>query len=41
MIDTAFADDGTKVEVMIDGKFIPAEVAPLSIFDPEKKRIRG
>lgn len=41
MIDTPFAEDGTKVEVMIDGQFVPAEVAPLCIFDPEKKRIRG
>ena len=41
IIDTPFAADGTKVEVMVDGKFIPAEVAPLSIFDPEKKKLKG
>jgi len=41
MIDTPFAADGTKVEVQIDGKFVPAEVAPLSVFDPEKKKLRG
>jgi aminomethyltransferase len=41
MIDTPFAGDGTKVDVQIDGKFVPAEVAPLSVFDPEKKRLRG
>lgn len=40
MIDTPYAIDGTKVEVMVAGKFIPAEVGPLCIFDPEKKRIR-
>jgi len=41
MIETPFAKDGTKVEVMIDGKFVSAEVAPISVFDPEKKRMRG
>lgn len=41
MIDTPYAEDGTKVEVIIDGKYVPAEVGPLSIFDPEKKRMRG
>ena len=40
MIDTPFAVDGMKVEVMIDGKFVSAEVAPLCVFDPEKKKIR-
>ena len=40
MIDTPYAADGTKVEVTIDGKFVPAEVAPLCVFDPEKKRVK-
>lgn len=41
IIDTPFAADGTRLEVTIDGKFVPAEVAPLSIFDPDKKKLRG
>ena len=41
IIDTPYADDGTRVEVTVDGKLVPAEVAPLSIFDPEKEKLRG
>ena len=41
VIATPFAVDGTKTEVVIDGKFVSAEVAPLSIFDPEKKKLRS
>lgn len=41
IIETPYAENGTKVEVTVDGNFIPAEVAPLCIFDPEKKRVRG
>lgn len=40
MIDTRYSVDGTPVEVLIDGKFLPAKVGPLSIFDPEKKKMR-
>ncbi len=40
-IETPYAEPGTRVEVTIDGKFVSAEVGPLSIFDPEKKRLRG
>jgi aminomethyltransferase len=40
-INTEFAVDGTKLEVTINGKFVPAEVGPMCIFDPEKKKARG
>lgn len=41
VLETPYAEDGTKVEVTINGKYVPAEVGPISIFDPEKKKLRG
>jgi aminomethyltransferase len=41
VMDTPYGEDGTKVEVIINGKHVPAEVGPLSIFDPDKKKLRG
>ena len=40
VIDTPYSADGTKVSVMVDGKLAPAEVCPLGIYDPEKKKVR-
>ena len=40
ILDTAFSEDGTPVEVPVGEETINATVAPLAIYDPEKKRPR-
>jgi aminomethyltransferase len=41
MISTLFADDGTELKVQVDSGFVAAEVAPICIFDPQKKKVRA
>jgi aminomethyltransferase len=40
ILETAVADDGTPLEVAVGDGTVPATVAPLAIYDPEKKRPR-
>jgi len=40
ILDRAYADDGTELSVAVAGSTAPATVAPLAIYDPEKKRPR-
>jgi aminomethyltransferase len=40
VLETSIAGDGQRVEVSTDDGVIPATVAPLAIYDPEKKRPR-
>jgi aminomethyltransferase len=41
ILDTDVAEDGTKVEVAVEGGTAPATVEPLSILDPEKRKPRS
>lgn len=41
VLDTAHATDGQTVMVTLGEHAVPARVAPLSIYDPEKRRPRG
>lgn len=41
IIDTAASEDGTILEVMIDSTPVKAEVATLSLYDPQRKRARS
>lgn len=41
IVPTALAVDGERVEVAADGGVLAAEVAPLAIYDPEKRRPRA
>ncbi len=41
IIDTEFAEDGTELLAVVGDKLIKAEVAPICLYDPEKKKPRG
>jgi aminomethyltransferase len=41
ILDTAAASDGEKVDVVVGGGTAAAEVAPMSLYDPEKKKPRA
>ena len=41
ILDTPVSEDGERVEVSVGGQTVGATVAPLAIYDPEKKRPRA
>jgi aminomethyltransferase len=41
ILDSALAHDGQRVDVELGGGTVPATVAPLAIYDPEKRRPRA
>jgi glycine cleavage system aminomethyltransferase T len=41
ILETAVAHDGQRVDVELSGGTVPATVAPLAIYDPEKRRPRA
>ncbi len=40
-VNTELSEDGTNVLVVAEDKLVKAEVAPICVFDPEKKKPRG
>jgi len=40
-VKSELAKPGTRVEISILGKRCPAEIVPISYYDPENKRLRG